>query len=145
MLPNDLKMTMRRIIRRKPSGQVVGIILCLVGLVILFLVFWKAWSGISDFSNVLSSIWSYILTEKMELAYGVKLELTYLGIAGLIFLGSGIILFVLSRQIFYLSGQSVLLQCPYCKNHWRTSRAKGWAECPHCRQFIQPQVAKKGT
>jgi len=134
---------MYRIIRRKLSGHVLGMLLCLVGFSILFVVFWKAWSGISASSNVLSSLWSYILTEQIEIASTVTLKLSYLGIMGAIFLGLGIIVLAFSRQIFYLSGESVLLQCPYCKNQWRTSRAKGWAECPYCRQFVQPQVTKR--
>lgn len=136
---------MRRIIRRKLSSHVLGILLCLVGFGILLAVFWKAWSGVSASSNVLSSMWSYILTAQVELASTVTLKLSYLSIMGTIFLVLGIVVIAFSRQIFYLSGESVLLQCPYCKNQWRTSRAKGWAECPHCRQFIRPEVAKKRT
>jgi len=134
---------MHRIIRRKLSGHVFGIILCLIGFSILFVVFLKAWLSVSASSNVLSSLWSYILTEQVELASIVTVKLSYLSIIGAIFLVLGIIIIAFSRQIFYLSGESVLLQCPYCKNQWRTSRAKGWAECPHCRQFVQPQVTKR--
>jgi len=136
---------MHRIIRRKPSAQVLGIILCLVGFSVLLAVFWKAWSSVSASSNIFSSLWSYILTEQVDLASAVTLKLTYLTIMGAIFLVLGIVVVAFSRQVFYLSGESVLLTCPYCKNHWRTSRAKGWAECPHCRQFIRPEVAKKTT
>jgi len=134
---------MRRIIRRQLSSQVLGILLCLVGFAILLVVFWKAWSGVSASSNVLSSLWSYILTEQVDLASTVTLKLSYLSIMGAIFLFLGIVVIAFSRQVFYLSGGSVLLTCPYCKNQWKTSRAKAWAECPHCRQFIQPDVAKK--
>jgi len=134
---------MYRIIRRKLSGHVFGIILCLIGFSILFVVFWKAWSSVSASPNVLSSLWSYILTEQIEIASIVTVKLSYLSIIGAIFLVLGTVVLALSRQIFYLSGESVLLTCPYCKNQWRTSRAKGWAECPHCRQFVQPQVTKR--
>ena len=134
---------MYRIIRRKLSGHVFGIILCLIGFSILFVVFWNAWSSVSASSNILSSLWSYILTEQVEIASTVTVKLSYLSIIGAIFLVLGIVIIAFSRQIFYLSGKSVLLQCPYCKNQWRTSRAKGWAECPHCRQFVQPQVTKR--
>lgn len=136
---------MRRIIRRKLSGHVLGIILCLVGLSVLFVVFWKAWFSVSASSDVLSSLWSYILTAQVNIASAVTVKLSYLSIIGAIFLVLGIIVIVFSRQIFYLSGESVLLQCPYCKNQWKTNRAKGWAECPHCRQFIRPQVTKKSN
>jgi len=133
---------MRRIIRRKLPSHVLGILLCLVGLSVLFAVFWKAWSSVSASSDVLSSVWSYILNEQVNLASIVTLKLSYLFVLGAILLVLGIVIAVFSRQVFYLSGDSVLLTCPYCKNNWRTSRAKGWAECPHCRQFIRPEVAK---
>jgi len=133
---------MRRIIRKKLSSHIVGILLCLMGLSILLGVLWKAWSKVSASSDVLSSLWTYISTEQIDLASLVILKLSYLSIMGVIFLVLGIVIIVLSRQIFFLS-ESVLLTCPYCKNSWRTSRAKGWAECPHCRQFIRPEVAKK--
>jgi len=133
---------MRRIIRRKLSGHVLGVLLCLVGFGVLFAVFWKAWSGVSASSDVLSSLWSYILTEQVELASTATLKLIYPFIMGTIFLVLGIVVLAFSQQVFYLSGESVWLQCPYCKNHWRARRAKGWAECPHCRQFIQPNVEK---
>jgi len=134
---------MRRIIRRKLSGHVLGILLCLVGFSVLFVVFFKAWFSVSASPNVLSSLWAYILTEQVDIASAVTLKLFHLSIIGAIFLVSGIIVLAFSRQVFYLSGESVLLQCPYCKNQWRANRAKGWAECPHCRQFIQPQVTKR--
>jgi len=133
---------MRRIIRRQLSSHILGSLLVLVGVIILIVVFWKAWSGVSASSNVLSSLWSYILTEQVDLASTVTLKLLYLSIMGAIFLVLGIVVIAFSRQVFYLSGESVWLTCPYCKNHWRASRAKGWAECPHCRQFIKPNVEK---
>jgi len=135
---------MRRIIRRKLSDQVLGVLLLLVGLGILFVVFWKAWSGVSASSNVLSAVWSHILTEQVNIASVVTLKLTYLSIAAAIFLVLGIVVLGFSRQVFYLSGESVLLRCPYCKNSWRARRAMGWAECPYCRKFIQPQLKKTG-
>jgi len=135
---------MRRIIRRKLSGQVLGVLLLLVGVGILFVVFWKAWSAVSASPNVLSAVWSHILTEQVNISSVATLKLTYLSIAAAIFLVLGIVVLGFSRQVFYLSGESVSLQCPYCKNSWRARRAMGWAECPYCRKFIQPQLKKRG-
>jgi len=134
---------MRQIIRRKPSGQVLGVLLCLVGLGILLVVFWKAWPSVSASSNFLSALGSYILTEQISITSFATLKLTYLTIMATIFLVLGIVAIGFSRQIFYLSGESVSLQCPYCKNSWRARRAMAWAECPYCRKFIQPQATKK--
>lgn len=132
---------MRRIIRKKTSAQILGSVLLIVGLSILFFVLWKASSGISSNAG-LSALWSYVLNEQVDVVSFVMFRMIYLAIMGVIFLGLGLVTLVFSRQIFYLSGESVMLTCPYCKNRWKASRAMGWAECPHCRKFIQPQVMK---
>jgi len=135
---------MRIIVRRKLSGHVFGLALCLAGFGILFMVLWNAWPNVSS-SNVLSSLWSYILTEQINLALIGTLKLVYVSILGAIFLFLGVFILAFSRQILYLSSGPVMLQCPYCNNHWKARRAMGWAECPHCRKFIHPQVMKTGT
>jgi len=136
---------MRRIIRRKISGQVLGALLLIVGLGMLLAVLMKAWSGVSASPNFLSALWAYILTEQVNIASLVVLKLIYVTIMGAVFFVLGIVVLGFSRQIFYVSGESVWLQCPYCKNSWRARRAVGWAECPHCRKFLQPQVKKTET
>ena len=133
---------MRRVIRRKLSGEVLGALLFLIGLGILFAVLLKAWSSVNGSSNFLSALWTYILSEQISLLETVTLRLSYLSAMAAIFLTLGIVVLGFSRQVFYLSGESVVLTCPYCKNTWKARRAVGWAECPHCRKFIQPQVKK---
>ena len=134
---------MNRIIIKKLSSHVLGVLLCLIGLLVLVAVFWKAWSNASTSTDSLSSVWTYILNEQFEIASIATLKLIYPFVLGVVFLVLGVVVIALSRQVFHLSGQTVLLKCPYCKNSWRTSRAKGWAECPNCRKFVQPQVTKK--
>jgi len=136
---------MRRIIRRKLSGQVLGALLFIVGLGVLLAVLMKAWAGVSASPNLLSALWAYILTEQVSIASLVVLKMVYVTIMGSVFLVLGIVVLGFSQQIFYVSSESVWLQCPYCKNSWRARRAVGWAECPHCRKFLQPQVKKTGT
>jgi len=133
---------MRRVIRRKSSGEVLGVLLFLMGLGFLFTVLLMAWSGVKGSSNLLSALWAYILTEQVNVLQLVTLKLSYLSVVAAIFLTLGIVVLGFSRQVFYLSGGSTLLTCPYCKNSWKSRRAMGWAECPHCRKFIQPQVKK---
>ena len=132
---------MRRIIRKKTSVQILGSLLLITGLAILFFVLWKASSAISADAGM-SALWSYILNEQVDAASLVTFKLIYIVIMGTVFSALGLITLIFSRQIFYLSGESVVLTCPYCKNRWKARRAMGWAECPHCRRFIQPQVAK---
>lgn len=134
---------MRRILRREKSGYALGLIFCLVGLFLLAVVLWKAWLHVSVSQLVLSDLWSYLWTEKIDLPFGVGFKLTDLTVMGAAIFFSGTVMLALSQKWFTLSGETVLLTCPYCKNHWRASRAKGWAECPHCHQFIQPQLTKK--
>jgi hypothetical protein len=133
---------MRQIIRTKRSGQALGCILCLLGSLALLVVFWKAWPSLSGSSNGLSSLWSQILNEQVAVGSILTLKLIYITIGGSALLILGMLILALSRQIFYVSAQTTL-QCPYCKNHWTARRAMGWAECPHCRKFIQPHVVKK--
>jgi len=136
---------MRRMLRREKSGYTLGVILCLIGLLLLAVVLWKAWLHVSVSQLALSELWSYLWTEQLDFPLGVGFKLIYFTIVGTLIFFSGIVLLALSQKWFTLSGETVLLKCPYCKNHWRASRAKGWAECPHCRQFIQPHVEKTGT
>jgi len=134
---------MHRIIRTKRSGQILGLLFFLVGVTFLLMVFWKAWLNIPPASDTLSALWSYILAEDFDLAGLITLKLSYLLLTGGILLSLSLIVLALSRQIFYVSGGSVSLKCPYCRNSWRARRAMGWAECPFCRKFIQPTVTKK--
>jgi hypothetical protein len=134
---------MKRIIRRKKSGYALGFALCFVGLIVLFAVLWKAWPNVSDSPDVFSALGSYLLTKQFDFG-GVSLNLMDLTIIGAAVLALGFFVLAFSRKVFSVSGENVLLKCPYCKNHWKASRASGYAECPHCRQFVQPTVKKIG-
>ena len=133
---------MRRIIRRKKSGYALGFTLCLIGLIALSAVLWKAWPNVSASNDVFSALESYLWTKQFDFGFGVGLKLMHLAIMGAATLFSGIFVLALSRQVFFVSAENVLLQCPYCKNHWKAKRAKGFAECPYCRQFVQPSIKR---
>lgn len=134
---------MHRIIRTKQSGQALGAALLIIGIIALLAVLWKTWPSVSGSSNVLSALWTQILRQQISLGSTVTLKLIYVTIMGTAFLVLGLIVLALSRQIFYVSRGSTLLQCPYCRNQWRARRAMGWAECPFCRKFINPYTVKK--
>ena len=134
---------MSRIIRTKQSGQALGAVLCIMGFVALLVVFWKAWPSASSSQNVLSTLWVQILSQQISLGSSVNVKLTYLTVIGTVFVILGLMVLALSRQIFHVSREPTLLQCPYCRNQWRARRAMGWAECPFCRKFINPQTVKK--
>jgi hypothetical protein len=133
---------MKKIIRRKKSGYALGFTLCFIGLIVLFTVLWEAWHNVSNSSDVFSALESYLWTKQIDLG-GVSLKLMHLTIISAAVLVLGIFILALSRQVFSVSAEeNILLKCPYCKNHWKASRASGYVECPHCRQFIQPTVKK---
>lgn len=134
---------MHRIIRTKQSGQILGSLFCLLGFMALLVVLWKAWPNASGSTNVLSVLWSEILVGQVNVGSGVALRLLYLTVAGTVLLLLGIVFLAFSRQVFYVSSGSSLLQCPYCRNQWKARRGMGWAECPYCRKFIQPQTVTR--
>ncbi len=129
-----------KVVRRLKSGFALGFILCLKGLILLVLVLLKTWPSLPSSQPDLSALWSYLWTAQLAIPFGINLQLVYIGISGIALFIGGVITLVLSEKWFIFSGGSALLMCPFCKNQWRTSRAKGWSECPHCRQFVQPKV-----
>lgn len=134
---------MRRIIRRKKSGYALGFLLCIVGLTMLAAVLWKAWPTVSASHDVFSALTSYLWTEQVGLGFGAELKLIHLTWIGAAVFALGILVLAFSRQVFSVyAGENVVLQCSYCRNNWKASRGKGLAECPHCRQFVEPRVVK---
>lgn len=136
-------MKMSRIIITRLSSRILGAFLCLLGLIALAVVLWKAWPTASASTNLFASLWSTILSEQIEIVSVASFRLVYLFVLGVFFLGLGVISVVLSRQVFYGAGSPVLLKCPYCNNSWNAKRARGYAECPHCRKFVKPLVTRK--
>jgi hypothetical protein len=134
---------MKRIIRGKKSGYALGFAFCFVGLIVLFAVLWNAWPNVSNSTDMFSALGSYLLTKQFDFG-DVSLKLIDLTIIGIAVLALGIFVLALNHQVFSVSRENILLKCPYCKNHWKASRASGYAECPHCRQFVQPTVKKTG-
>ena len=136
---------MRRIIRRKKSGYVLGFTLFFIGLIALFAVLWNAWPNVSASDDVFSGLGSYLWANQFDFGSGVGLKLMHLTMLGAAALVLGIFVMAFSRQVFSVyAGENVLMQCPFCKNRWKASRGRGLAECPHCRQFVEPRVVKTG-
>ena len=132
---------MKKITIHYITGYALAFTVCFIGLTILVAVLWTAWPNISNSQDILSALEIYLWTKEFDTGFGTTLKLMHLTIIGAATLVSGIIVLVFSRQILY-EGENVLLQCPFCKNQWKASRARGWAKCPHCNQLIQPTVVK---
>jgi len=132
---------MKKITIHYITGYALAFALCFIGLTVLVAVLWTAWPNVSTSYDILSALETYLWTKELDTGFGITLNLMHLTIIGAATLVSGITILAFSRQIFY-EGESVLLQCPFCKNQWKANRARGWAKCPHCNQLIQPTVVK---
>jgi len=96
---------------------------------------------VSASHSVLPALEEYLWTKEFDLGYGAKLKLMHLTMMGAAALVIGIFVLTFSRKVLYVR-ENVLLQCPFCKNQWKASRARGWGKCPYCNRMIQPTVAK---
>ncbi len=134
---------MSRIIITKFSSRALGAFLCLIGVGMLAIVSWKIWPSASASTNMFNSLWSAVLAEQIEIPSMITFKAIYLVIMGVFFLGLGVVAYALGRQVFYGAGSPALLKCPYCNNTWQVRRAKAYAECPHCRKFVKPQVLRR--
>jgi len=132
---------MRKITTRYITGFALGLALCFAGLTLLVAVLWRAWPNVSTSHGVLPALVEYLWTKGFDLGFGVRLKLMHLIMMGAAALVSGIFVLAFSRKVFYV-GENVLLQCPFCKNQWKASRARGCGKCPYCNKMVQPIVVK---
>ncbi|MEM2465852.1 MAG: hypothetical protein QXZ47_00915 [Candidatus Bathyarchaeia archaeon] len=56
---------------------------------------------------------------------------------------TGVVLWLLSRQWFFVPGAAVWFECPFCKKKWRSIGDKALVHCPYCRQLVHPKIAEK--
>ncbi len=144
-------------ILKKKTGYVLGLSLCIIGIVILLLVLWNLYQE-EAFAS-LSKLSDEVLTGKFSL-FGIELELiglklvhyTILGVV--LFVVGGVILMVRREKVTVVEEVTVLLECPHCKNQWRESMSKTHLEsigypqvrtlsrhkCSKCAKFIRPKI-----
>jgi len=148
---------MRMTILKKKTGYVLGLLLCIIGIVILLLVLWNVYQE-GAFAS-LSELSEELLTGKFSLL-GIELELiglklihyTILGVVLLVV--GGVILIARREKVTVTEEVTVLLECPHCKNQWRESMSKTHLEsigypqvrtlsrhkCSKCAKFIRPKI-----
>jgi hypothetical protein len=90
---------------------------------------------------VFPALEQYLWTTEFDLGLGVRLKLMHYTIMGTATLVLGILVLALSRKALDVE-ENVLLQCPFCKNQWKASRAKGWGKCPYCNHTVHPTAVK---
>jgi len=134
---------MKKILRTQKSAYILSLILCLTGITALFTTLWKTWPKITSAENPFSTFLTLLWTEKLDFIPGLEFKLVYLIIVGDVMLISGVIIWILSRQWFFLPGKIVWFQCPFCKKKWRSSGDKALVHCPHCRQLVHPTMVEK--
>lgn len=134
---------MKRTLRRQKSAYALSLIFCLLWLATLFMTLWKTWPEVSSAENPFSTYLALLWEENFEFIPGLEFRLVYLVVVGDVMLISGVVIWLLSRQWFYLPGKTVLLECPFCKKHWRSNPDKGLVHCPHCRQLVHPRMVHK--
>lgn len=132
---------MRKIAAYHITGYALGFAFCLVGLTVLIAILWKALPNVSTSNGLFPALEQYLWTKDFDFGFGVRLKLMFLTIMGAAALAFGVFVLAFSRKVFYV-GKNVLLQCTFCKNQWKASRARGWGTCPYCNRKVQSKVAK---
>ena len=133
---------MRRILRKQKSVYTLSLALCLLGVVALLVVLWKAYPKFSSSADPFSTFLSLLWTEELSIFSWFSLKLIHLVVLGDVLLIAGVILWVLSRQWFVVPGKTVWFQCPFCKKKWRATGDKALVHCPYCRQLVHPRIAE---
>jgi hypothetical protein len=144
-------------ILKKKSGYVLGLLLCIIGIITLLFVLWKLYEEkVFTSPDILSAFVTNLSeTEFTVLGIGTGLKLvhsTFLGVVLLVV--GGAILIARREKISVVEEVNVLLECPYCKNQWRETMSKphldsiGYPKvrtlsrhkCPKCAKFIRPKI-----
>jgi predicted Kef-type K+ transport protein len=122
-------------ILKKKSGYVLGLILCIIGIIILLFVLLELYQA-RVLTSLSDSITKLSEGEFAVLGIGTGLKLihsTFLGITLLVV--GGVILVARREKIPVVEEVNVLLECPYCKNQWRETMSK-----PHLDSMGYPKV-----
>jgi hypothetical protein len=133
----------KRMLRKQKSGYVLGLLLCLAGLILFAVVLWKMWPEISSAQNPTAVVWPSLWAEQPSFIPGIEFRLMYLVILGVAMLVFGVTVLGLSREWFSLAGETVTFECPFCRKRWRTRPDKALVHCPHCRQLVHPKMVEK--
>jgi len=134
---------MKKILRKQNSTYALSLMLFLLGVTALSVTLWKTWSKVSSAQNPFSAFWTLLWSEQLDFIPSIEFKLAYVIILGAVLLVSGIVIWALSRQWFYLPGETMWLQCPFCKRQWRTKGDKALVHCPYCRQLVHPKLIEK--
>jgi len=118
---------MRIIILKKKTGYALGLLLCIIGIAILFAVLWtlyqaKALTSLSAVSEQLLEGGFSVLGTEIEIV-GLK-PVHYILLGVVLLVVGGAILIARREKIPVVEEVNVLLECPYCNNRWQESMSR---------------------
>ena len=132
---------MRKVLRKSRYGYALGVFLFLIGISAIIYTFWRVWLETASFNEFLTAFWNLLWTEEIDLIAGISFKLIFLFILGMIALIFSALTLAFSRKWFVV-GEKVLVECPFCKRRWRTDPQKALIHCPYCRQLIHPRIVE---
>lgn len=134
---------MRKILRTQKSAYALSLILLLLGTTAVTIALWKTWSQVSTADNPFSTFLNLLWSERLDFVPDLEFRLIYLFVLGDAMLISGLVTWVLSRQLLLVPGKTAWYLCPFCKKKWHSAENKALVHCPHCRQLIHPTLTEK--
>ena len=132
---------MGKILRKSRYGYALGVVLFLIGISTIIYTFWGVWLETGSFNEFLTAFWNLLWTEEIDLVAGISFKLIFLFILGMTALIFSALILAFSRKWFVV-GEKVLVECPFCKRRWRTDPQKALVHCPYCRQLIHPRIVE---
>lgn len=133
---------MRRMLRKSKFGYALSAILLILGFSAIVFVFWRIWLKTSSVDEFASAFWSLLWSEEFSLVAGMSFKLIFLFIFGIIAVFFGIVILAFSRK-WFIVGEKVFVECPFCKRRWKTDPQKALVHCPFCRQLVHPRIVEK--
>jgi hypothetical protein len=134
---------MRRILRTQKSAYVLSLILFLLGTMAVAMTLWKTWPQVSTAGDPFSTFFDLLWSERLDFVPGVEFRLVSLFVLGDAMLVSGVVTWVLSRQLLLVPGKTAWYLCPFCKKKWRSTENNAVVHCPHCRQLVHPTLTEE--
>jgi hypothetical protein len=107
------------------------------------LMLWKTWPQVSGARDPFSTFFDLLWSERLDFVPGVQFRLVSLFVLGDALLVSGVVTWVLSRQLLLVPGKTAWYLCPFCRKKWRSAENNAVVHCPHCRQLVHPTLTEE--
>jgi hypothetical protein len=135
--------SVKKAVRRYKLGYALGTMLCVIGVMALLTVVWRTWPQIASSPDPAAVFWTALWEQQLSLISGVDVKLMYFLVLAATTLTSGALVLAYSSQRFFLPGNVMKLQCPFCKRFWHARYDRGQVLCPHCQHLIHPRMIEE--